>query len=171
MHVRITLLIAIMMCLAIAFVNTTVVAQSKSLKEQLIGTWILVSNIMERPDGTKIEQFGPNPKGILIFAPDDHFATVNARADLPNLASANRSRATPEETKAVVEGSLAYYGTYSVSDSEKLITVHVEGSTFANQVGTVQKRLVTLITSDEMRFINPAATSGGSIQLVWRRAK
>jgi lipocalin-like protein len=86
---------------------------------------------MERPDGTKIEQFGPNPKGILIFAPDGHFATVNARADLPKLASANRSRATPEETKAVVEGSLAYYGTYSVSDSEKL-TVHVEGSTFAN---------------------------------------
>lgn len=125
----------------------------------------------ERPDGTKTEQFGPNSKGILIFAPNGHFATVNARADLPKLASANRSRATPEETKAVVEGSLAYYGTYSVSDSEKLIIVHVEGSTFANQVGTVQKRLITSLTSDEMTFTNPAATSGGSIQLVWRRAK
>ena len=94
------------------------------LKDQLIGTWILASNIMERPDGTKTEQFGPTPKGILIFASDGHFATVNARADLPKLASANRSRATPEETKAVVEGSLAYYDAYSVSDSEKLITVH-----------------------------------------------
>ena len=95
---------------------------------------------------------------------------MNARADLPKLASADRSRATPEENKAVVEGSLAYYGTYSVSDSEKIITVHVEGSTFANQVGTVQKRLITSITLDEMRFTNPAATSGGSIQLLWKRA-
>jgi hypothetical protein len=171
MRARITLLIAIMMCLAIAFVNTTVVAQSKSLKEQLIGTWILVSNIMERPDGTKIEQFGPNPKGILIFAPDGHFSTVNARADLPKLASGNRSRATPEETKAIVEGSLAYYGTYSVNDADKMITVVVEGSTYANQIGTVQKRLITSITSDEMKFTNPAATSGGSLQLVWKRAK
>src|SRR3954463_5511038 len=170
MHRRITLLITLVICLAISTVKTTAVAQPKSLKEHLIGTWILVSNIVERQDGTKTNQFGPNPKGILIFAPDGHFATMNARADLPTLASANRSRATPEENKAVVEGSLAYYGTYSVSDSEKIITVHVEGSTFANQVGTVQKRLITSITSDEMKFTNPAATSGGSIQLVWKRA-
>jgi hypothetical protein len=34
----------------------------------------------------------------------------------------------------------------------------------------VQKRLITSITSEEMKFTNPAATSGGSIQLVWKRA-
>ena len=70
-----------------------------------------------------------------------------------------------------MEGSLAYYGTYSVSDADKMITVVVEGSTYANQIGTVQKRLITSITSDEMKFTNPAATSGGSLQLVWKRAK
>jgi len=51
-----------------------------------------------------------------------------------------------------------------------MITVRIEGSTFANQVGTVQKRLITLIAAKEMRFTNPAATSGGSLELVWRRA-
>ena len=166
-----TLTIAASICFAVGLLKTTAVAQEKSFKEHVIGTWILVSNIVERQDGSKAEQFGQNPKGILIFAPDGHFATINVRADLPRLASASRNRATAEETKAVVEGSLAYYGTYTVSDLEKLIIVHIEGSTFANQVGTVQKRLITSITSDEMKFANPAATSGGSIQLVWKRAK
>jgi hypothetical protein len=46
-------------------------------------------------------------------------------AVLPKLASANRGQATPEENKAIVEGSLAYYGTYSVSDADKMITVHL----------------------------------------------
>jgi hypothetical protein len=138
--------------LAIGALKMTAVAQPKSLKDQLIGTWILVSNIVERPDGTKIDQFGPNPEGILIFAPDGHFATVIARPDLPKIASANRGQATPEETKAIVEGSLAYYGTYSVSDADKMITVIVEGSTFANQIGTMQKRLITSTHRSSGRF-------------------
>ena len=168
----ITLTIAVMMfCIVVGALKTTAVAQQKSLKEQILGTWVLVSNVVERQDGTKADQFGPNPRGMLIFAHDGRFATVNARADLPKLASGNRSRTTPEENKAVVEGSLAYYGTYAVSDSERIITVHVEGSTFANQLGAVSKRLVASITSDEMRLTNPAATSGGSLEQVWKRAK
>ena len=94
---------------------------------------------------------------------------MNVRADLPKIASSKRSQTTAEENKAIVAGSLAYYGTYSVGEAEKMITVRIEGSTFANQVGTVQKRLITLITAEEMRFTNPAATSGGSLELVWRR--
>ena len=164
------ILLQVTICFAIGVSGATAVAQPKSLKEKLIGTWHLVSNIVERRDGTKVEQFGPNPKGILIFAADGHFATFNARTDLPKLASGNRSRATPEENKAVIEGSFAYYSTYSASDSDNVITIHIDGSTFANQIGTVQKRVVTSITSEEMKFINPAATSGGSIQLVWERA-
>src|SRR4051794_35526991 len=159
MRSRASLISIATICIAAGLFRATAVAQPKSLKEKLIGTWYLVSNIVERQDGTTAEQFGPNPKGILIFASDGHFATVNVRADLPKFASANRTRATPEENKAVVEGSLAYYGTYSVSDLDNVITVHIDGSTFANQIGTVQKRLITSITSEEMKFKNPAATS------------
>jgi hypothetical protein len=145
-------------------------AQTKLLRDQLLGTWILSSNIVVGKDGSRTEQFGASPKGILIFAPDGRFATVNARADLPTIASGKRTQTTPEENQAVVAGSLAYYGTYRVSETEKMITVQIEGSTFANQVGTVQTRLITLITKKEMRFTNLAATSGGSLELVWRRA-
>jgi Lipocalin-like domain len=143
----------------------------QSLKEQLIGTWTLVSNVVEHPDGTRVEQFGDNPSGILIFSSDSHFVTVNTRSDLPKLASGNRVQVTPDEATAITKGTLAYYGTYSVDDASKVITVRIDGSTFANQNGTVQKRLITSLTGDEMKFTNPAATSGGKLELVWKRAK
>jgi hypothetical protein len=82
-----------------------------------------------------------------------------------------RGHGTPEENKAVVEGSIAYYDSYSIGEMEKIITINVEGSTFANQINTVQKRLITSITPNEMTFTNPATTSGGSVRLVWRLTK
>jgi hypothetical protein len=37
-------------------------------------------------------------------------------------------------------------------------------------VGTDQSRVVTSITADEMRFINPKAPAG-VLEIVWKRAK
>jgi hypothetical protein len=34
-----------------------------SLREQLIGTWDLVSNYAVRQDGSRLDTFGPNPTG------------------------------------------------------------------------------------------------------------
>jgi hypothetical protein len=36
---------------------------------------------------------------------------------------------------AIVQGSLAYFGTYSVSETDKTITSHIESSTFPNWNG------------------------------------
>jgi hypothetical protein len=68
------------------------VAQQKSLKEQLVGTWTLVSADSVRNDGSKVEVFGPNPKGTLIYTSDGNFALVQMRSDLPKLASNSRDR-------------------------------------------------------------------------------
>jgi Lipocalin-like domain len=147
------------------------VAQQKSLKEQLVGTWTLVSADQVRDDGSKVELLGPSPKGMLIYTSDGHFALVNARADLPKFASNRRDQGTPEENQAVVQGSIAYFGKYTVNEAEKVITAHIEGGTFANLIGTEPKRIVTSLTADELRFINPTPTVGGTLQLVWKRAK
>jgi hypothetical protein len=149
------------------------VGQQKSLKEQLVGTWKLVSSHNVRNDGSKIDVYGPNANGILIYTSDGHFALVNTRSDLPKFASNSRDRGTPEEYKAVVQGSIAYFGTYRVNEADKVITAQIEGSTFPNAIGGPdQKRIITSLTADELKFTNPAATSrSGTLELVWRRAK
>jgi hypothetical protein len=51
-----------LLCLAVGLSATASLAQQKSLKEQLVGTWTLVSSDQVRPDGSNVQQFGANPK-------------------------------------------------------------------------------------------------------------
>ena len=48
-------------------------------------------------------------------------------------------RATPEENKAVMEGLIAYYGTFAVNEADKIVTFRIEASSFPNQVEADQK--------------------------------
>jgi Lipocalin-like domain len=127
--------------------------------KDFVGTWTWVSVDIVRPDGSRTPSFGPNPKGNVVFDANGHFAYLLTRPGRPKFASNNRDDATPEELKATVQGTLAYSGTYSVSD--KTLTFHVEASTFPNAEGADQKRLITL-TGDELKWTNPAPTVGGA---------
>jgi hypothetical protein len=141
----------------------------KSLKEQLVGTWTLVSAVDILPDGSKSEPWGSNPKGAYMFDANGRFAQMLMRSDLPKLTS--RLQGTPEQNKAIAQGAIAMYGTYSVNEADKVISVHFEGSTFAGFVGTDGKRIVTSLTADELKTTNPATSTGTKAESVWRRVK
>ena len=85
-------------------------------------------------------------------------------------ASNNRLESTPDENKSVVQGSIAYFGIYTVNEADHTINFHIERCTFPNWDGTDQKRSVT-ITGDEMKYTNTAASGGGKAELVFKRAK
>jgi len=95
---------------------------------------------------------------------------VIARADLPKVASNNRTTATPEENKAIVQGSGVHFGTVSVNAADKTITFKIETSLFPNWNGTEQKRPFT-VTGDELQYTVPAASGGGTATVVWKRTK
>src|ERR1700757_3400456 len=95
-------------------------------------------------------------------------------ADPPKFASNNRETGTAEENKAIVQGSLAYFGTYTVSETDKTITTHIESSTFPNWNGADRKTSFK-ISGDELSVqvvSAPLTTVGtGTASLVWKRAK
>ena len=136
--------------------------------KDLVGTWTWVSVDNVRPDGTKVQLFGPNPKGLIIFDANGRFAYLLTRPSRPKFAANNRDQGTPEENKATVQGSLGYSGTYSVSD--KTLIFKIEATTYPNAEGTEQKRSITL-TGDELKWINPAPTVGGTAHTVLKRVK
>jgi len=136
------------------------------------GSWTLVE-LYNETDGKRMEPFGPNPRGSLLLTSDGHFSMTMLRASLPKFASNVRTKGTAEEYKAVVDGSVAAIGTYEVTgDTEKVLNLHVEGSTFPNWDGQHQKRPMT-VHGDELRIINPAPSigGGGKNTQVWKRAK
>jgi hypothetical protein len=157
--------------LGLALLPSNAVSQQKSLKDQLVGTWTVVSWEQTRNDGSKFERFGANPKGVNIFDANGRFFVMFARPDLPKIASSNPSTPTPEEAKAIVGGTIGYFGTYTVDEANKTITLHIEASSFPNQLGSDQKRTISVLTADELKYSNPVAMSGGKIDVAMKRAK
>jgi FlaG/FlaF family flagellin (archaellin) len=140
-----------------------------SLKSKMVGAWTMQSNVLDQ-GGTKSEPY-PGGKGSVIFTNNGRVALVITSSGLPKFASNNRTTGTAEENKAVVQGSIAYFGTYTVNDADKTLTMHLEGCTFPNWTGTDQKRTLEL-SGDELKFINQAASMGpGTITVTWKRVK
>ena len=139
--------------------------------KQIVGVWSLVSTINTSKDGvvTKGTSFGPNPNGRMFFTSSGHYASVNTNPNLPKFASGNRMKGTAEEYKAVVHGSIASFGTYSVSPDGKVLTLRQEGGTWAVRNGTEEKRALA-IAGDEMKYTTQA-TIGGVSELVYKRVK
>ena len=46
-----------------------------------------------------------------------------------------------------------------------------EAATFLKLNGATQKRIITSLTADEIKYTNPATTAGTSSNVIWRRAK
>jgi Lipocalin-like domain len=137
--------------------------------KDLVGTWTLVSAVTEQ-GGNKTDTFGPHPKGILTVDANGRYVLAFVRADLPKVASNNRTTATPEENKAIVQGSATHFGTLSVNAADQTIAFKIETSTFPNWDGTEQKRPFT-VTGDELQYTVAAASGGGTATVVWKRAK
>jgi hypothetical protein len=153
-----------------ASMTASVTAQEKSLKDQLVGTWVYESSTITRADGRKTDR--PNLKGMVIYTAEGRFMFINVGTDTPRIAANDRARATPEEAMAVLNKTIAYYGTYTVDESSKTVVPKIEGSTFANLIGgPEQRRVITAISADEMRFINPRTPAGDTLEFVWKRAK
>ena len=156
--------------LASAVMPTGAVAQQKSLKEQLVGSWILVSNNSVAPDGTKHQLFGPNPKGLLVFDATGQYSQIFVNPAVPKFRINNRLKGTPEENTAAVQGTTATFGTWVVDEASKTVTVRYVGGMFPNQAGTEAKRTV-VVAGDELKINNPATASGMKSDSVYRRAK
>ncbi len=164
-------LIAAALVFADALLSSGVaVGQQRTLKEQLIGTWTYVSVDIVRPDSSRLPLYGPNPQGLASFDSNGRYLLLTARSGLPKFASKDRMEGTPEENKAVVQGSIAHFGSYTVDEAGKTITFHIETSTFPNWNGTEQKRPF-LIVGDELKWSTPASCGGGMAEVVLKRAK
>jgi hypothetical protein len=137
----------------------------KSLTEELLGTWTLVSHESVLPDGSKFPRYGANPKGVAFFDAGGHFILTAMR-----YASGHPAQGTAEENKATAQGTMTYFGTYSVSEPDRTIAIHIEASSFPNWNGADQTRIFS-ITGDLLTLTVRVLATGESVSVVWKRAK
>jgi hypothetical protein len=143
--------------------------QQKSVKDELTGAWTFISSTSQRDDGSAT--WGHNPKGLLIFTDNGRFSLQIMRSDRPRYHNNTRMRGSLIENQATSRGTLSYFGTYAVSDLDRMLTFHIESSSFPNLNDTDQKRMLTL-ASDHLTLANSAPRRGSGPTLrVWQRAK
>jgi hypothetical protein len=156
--------------LVVALTTDTTVGQSaKSDKERFIGSWTLIS-LTSGEGANQTLPYGPNPNGTMMVDANGRFSITVVRSDLPKFASNNRMSGTPEENKAIVQGTIAYFGTYTIDEATHVLTVNVEGSSFPNFTGGTQTRILSF-QDDEVTYFNPTPSMGGSAKVTYRRAK
>ena len=155
--------------LVLGLVATTLSALEPA-HEPLTGTWTLVSVDNVFPDGTRVQPYGPNPKGILMFDAAGRYSLQIFRAGRAGFASNEKSRGTAEEYKATVEGTNSHFGKYPIDEAAHTITFQIEHASFPNWEGTEQKRSFTR-AGDELRYTVPVTTTkdGAVGEVVWRR--
>jgi len=144
-------------------------AATAQTAKDFVGTWTLVSATVEQ-GGVKSDTFGLDAKGVLVFDAGGRYVITFFSVNLPKFASNNRASGTAEENKAIVAGSLAHFGTYSVNEADKSFTFRVDNATFPNWDKTEQKRPF-VITGDELKYTTPMASAGGTATVIWKRAK
>ena len=140
-------------------------ALAQSAKD-VVGTYTIESVTNVKGD-TKIEPYGPSPRGVMVLDASSRYVVSLMRPDLPKFASNDRSIGTAEENKAIVLGTFTHFGTYMVADGA--ITFRLESSTFPNWDGQEQKRALT-VSGDELKY-EVASSIGGTTTIVWKRAK
>ncbi len=84
------------------------------------------------------------------------------KSERVRFASGNKSDGSADEMRSVVMGSSTHYGTMTIDD--------IEGSSFPNWEGTIQRRQYTL-DGRELRYKVPPRQDGSIPISVWHRVE
>ncbi|MGE8498926.1 MAG: lipocalin-like domain-containing protein [Pseudomonas sp.] len=146
-------------------------AAQTQTKNQLIGTWSMVSATTER-QGVSADAYGPEPHGWLVFTPELTFVEVLTDPRVAAFESNVRGEGTDAENRAAMAGSIGFFGRYTVDANGEFSGNRVEGSTFPNWVGSVRTRddLTLEVEGDRMveHFQRP---DGTRVHIVWKRVR
>jgi hypothetical protein len=138
--------VASLVFLALASIASGALAQTpgKTLEDQLVGHWRLVSVSVYGAT-----PYGPDPACSMFLDAAGHYSVI--------VITAGSAR------------TIAYFGAYTVDDSESSITMHVDGATTGAGDRPDVKRLVTF-SSDELIVANQKGPGPErSIELTWKQ--
>jgi hypothetical protein len=156
--------------LAISF-NALGQTKGGALSKQIAGAWTVVSNDTIAPNGSKRQDYGPNPKGILILDAGGRYAYVLGRPDRQKFKpSANLRLDTPAaEFGEAARAFAANSGTWSVNEADKTLIRKYEIALIPNNDKQETKASVGL-SKGELKLLITSA-DGTKNETVYRRAK
>lgn len=138
--------------------------------DQFAGVWKLIRCESRDAEGQVREPFGPHPVGRIVY---DRSGRMSAQLMNPERAGSLYSptggvsrEATEEEVRKAVAGYVAYFGTFSVDETRRVVIHHVQCALDPAWVGSDQARDYEFQGN---RLTLSAGLSGRRIHLTWER--
>ena len=146
-------------------------ASRPGLSTQLPGTWELISRIDVTASGERRPEpsLGDNPIAVLIYDRSGHFAAQFMKRDR-SAAAADGPPGASNNSRAV-GGYDAYFGTYTVDDTQGTVTQRLVGALSKENVGHVLTRAMT-VEGDALTIELQTTSSQGEAvtrTLRWKR--
>ena len=139
-------------------------AQQGTLRQQLVGAWLFAG--CDAATAARLA-FCASPSGSLSFNPTGRYTLVILAGNRPKVTTGdgtgNRASVSPEDYKAIGQGTVAQFGTWSVNETDKILTQHPESTFFPG--GTDAKYVITL-NGNELKSVG----GPGNGTYMWKRA-
>ena len=132
--------------------------KSVALRDELIGTWKLVSYVETPVDGSS-QRFplGEKPEGMLLYAPDGYMSAQLMRPGRRKFFSGDMFKGALEEYADEAIGYLAYSGPFHVDEVTSTLTHSITVSLFPGWLGQTQPRLAPQGASAKHRDPRPCS--------------
>src|ERR1700730_2814688 len=145
---------------------------TRKMSDEFVGAWKLISYERRSAAGEITYPMGQNPVGRLTYDALGRMSAQIMRPDRPKFKAPSPAGWPPTQKAAAFDGYIGYYGTYSVSDTERAVIHHVEASLYPHWVGSDQRRLYEFSGNQLiLRAVNGAGGPGTESRLVWERAR
>ena len=144
----------------------------RNMSDEFVGAWKLISLERRTAAGEVTYPMGQNPVGRLTYDALGRMSVQIMRPDRPKPSGVTPASWSAEEKAAAFDGFIAYYGTFTVSETERAVIHHVEASLYPHWVGSDQRRLYEFSGSQLiLRAVNGSGGPGTESRLVWERAR
>ena len=142
-------------------------------RDRFPGVYKLLSCERKAKDGSVSYPYGEHPVGRITYDKAGRMSAQLMRpgrkqttATTPGSSTTFRS-ASVEDLREAISGFIAYFGTFDVDPSARVVTHHVQGCLVPSWVGVDLKRSYEF--SGEKRLVLSAGSADASTRLVWER--
>jgi lipocalin-like protein len=139
------------------------------ITDKIIGTWKLDSWVYQNEHNEKVDFFGPNPVGILMYEKSGYMNAQLMRSDRANFISTVMGDGTTQEYTSAFNGYAAYFGKFEEREPGTLTHI-VEGSLYPNWVGQDEIRYGK-VEGNTLTLSAPGIINGEKIMfyVTWKR--
>jgi hypothetical protein len=156
------------------YAHSTLQGDVSGSRGELVGTWRLISRVARLEDGTAVQEgLGTTPKGYLMYDSTGHMAVQLSRPDRPAAIDCSTSGSAPSDNSPqLLNGYEAYFGTYTIDETNHTVKHHLEGALASADVGRNLIRQFQVAGDKLTIVVRTSSPKGRQIRtLTWERVR